>query len=169
MRTWDSYLAGEEVVTNAWSAEVTQQSALDMPLLEGLLHGPDDDRGDLEIAVPLARVVHDEFDAYGTSGSPLSNEDSRLLIRALKAVLARLGIDSLDWESIRSIRRFAISRRFASTGEPTMATEVGRLGGTWSTGSSMRSMRCSTLVKRMPCQERWPIRFLRGRRQGGGG
>lgn len=97
MRTWDFfYLPGEEVVTNAWGAEVTQQSALDMPLLEGLVHGPDDDRGDLEIAVPLARVVHDEFDAYGTSGSPLSNEDSRLLIRALKAVLARLGIDSFD-------------------------------------------------------------------------
>ena len=120
MRTWDFYLAGEEVVTNAWGAEVTQQSALDTPLLEGLLHGPDDDRGDLvtlEIAVPLARVVHDEFEAYGTSGSPLSNEDSRLLIRALKALLARLGIDSFD----PPFRDFAISRRSAGIGEPKMA------------------------------------------------
>ena len=167
MRTWDFYLAGEEVVTNAWSAEVTQQSALDMPLLEGLLHGPDDDRGDLEIAVPLARVVHDEFDAYGTSGSPLSNEDSRLLIRALKAVLARLGIDSFD----PPFRDFETFRKYwrANDGHGSWQARRDMVDGTWSTGSSMRSMRCSMLVKRMPCQERWPIRFLRGRRRGGGG
>jgi hypothetical protein len=91
MRTWDSYLAGEEIATNAWGAEVTQQSALDMPLLEGLLRGPDDDSGDLEIAVPLARVVHDEFDAHGTSGSPLSNEDPRASNPSIKSSSRAIG------------------------------------------------------------------------------
>ncbi|PPH35400.1 MULTISPECIES: hypothetical protein [unclassified Rathayibacter] len=96
MRTWDFYLSGQEVVSNAWGSEVTQQSALDVNLLEGLLRGPNPEHGDVEIAVPLARVVHEEYEAHGTHGSPLSNDDSRLLVRALKAVLARLGIDTFD-------------------------------------------------------------------------
>jgi hypothetical protein len=96
MRTWDFYLSGEEVSPNAWGTEATQQAALDADLLEGLLRGPNPEHGDLEIAVPLARVVHDEYEAYGTAGSPLSNDGSRLLVRALKAVLARLGIDTFD-------------------------------------------------------------------------
>ncbi|PPF13152.1 hypothetical protein C5C35_00535 [Rathayibacter sp. AY1F8] len=75
---------------------MTQQSALDVNLLEGLLRGPNPEHGDVEIAVPLARVVHEEYEAHGTHGSPLSNDDSRLLVRALKAVLARLGIDTFD-------------------------------------------------------------------------
>ncbi|WP_146082443.1 MULTISPECIES: hypothetical protein [unclassified Rathayibacter] len=96
MRTWDFYLSGQEVVSNAWGSEVTQQSALDVNLLEGLLRGPNPEHGDVEISVPLARVVHEEYEAHGTHGSPLSNDDSRLLVRALKAVLARLGIDTFD-------------------------------------------------------------------------
>ncbi|WAC51865.1 hypothetical protein [Frigoribacterium sp. SL97] len=96
MRTWDFYRPGEEVVSNAWGSEVTQQSAIDVDLLEGLLDGPNPAHGDIEIVVPLARFVHDEYEAYGTHGSPLSNDDSRLLLRALKAVLERLGIDTFD-------------------------------------------------------------------------
>ena len=96
MRTWDFYRPGEEVVSNAWGSEVTQQSAIDVDLLEGLLRGPNPEHGDIEVAVPLARVVHEEYEAYGTHGSPLSNDDSRLLIRTLKAVLDRLGIDTFD-------------------------------------------------------------------------
>ncbi|PPG65129.1 hypothetical protein C5C31_14745 [Rathayibacter rathayi] len=96
MRTWDFYLSGQEVVSNAWGSEVTQQAAIDVDLLGGLLRCPNPEHGDVEIAVPLARVVHEEYEAYGTHGSPLSNDDSRLLVRALKAVLARLGIDTFD-------------------------------------------------------------------------
>ena len=40
MRTWDFYLSGEEVVSNAWGSEVPQQSAIDTDLLEGLLRTP---------------------------------------------------------------------------------------------------------------------------------
>lgn len=96
MRTWDFYLPEQVVVNDFWGTSVTQDASVDTDLLEGLLRGPHADRGDLEVAVPLARVVHDEYAAYGTSGSPLSNDDSRLLVRALKAVLNRLGITTFD-------------------------------------------------------------------------
>lgn len=96
MRTWDFYLPEEEVVTDIWGSAVKQKAALDTELLEGLLRGPHAQHGDLEIAVPLARVVHEEYEAYGTHGSPLNNDDSRLLLRALKAVLDRLGITTFD-------------------------------------------------------------------------
>lgn len=96
MRTWDFYLPEQVVVNDVWGTPVTQQASIDTDLLEGLLRGPHAQHGDLEIAVPLARVAHDEYEAYGTHGSPLSNDDSRLLLRALKAVLDRLGIATFD-------------------------------------------------------------------------
>src|SRR3954471_24207078 len=52
------------------------------------------DRSDLEVAVPLARVVHDEFQKYGTdSTQQFENEDIREALAALRAVLKRLGVN----------------------------------------------------------------------------
>jgi hypothetical protein len=51
------------------------------------------DKTDLEAAVPLARVTHDELQKYGTDGGQeFDAEDIREAIIALKAVVRRLGI-----------------------------------------------------------------------------
>jgi hypothetical protein len=102
MRPWDFYLPDEppKLAPSAWGSELEQLvqpiQRLDTQLLERLLRGADSGRDDLEVAVALARLVHEEFEGYGTSGSALDNDDSRLLMRALKAVLGRLDVAFFD-------------------------------------------------------------------------
>lgn len=49
---------------------------------------------DIEAAIALARLLHDEFQRYGTDGSnQLGDPDSREAMRALVAVADRLGIE----------------------------------------------------------------------------
>jgi len=63
-------------------------------LAEQLRRGPLPDHDDLEVAVPLARVVHDDLLKRGTGGgTELDDEQMRSATRALHAVVARLGID----------------------------------------------------------------------------
>lgn len=62
---------------------------------------------DIEVAVPLARLMHNEFEAYGTRGDAvLSNEGARSALFALRAVLGRLGVEFKppfsDFERFRS-------------------------------------------------------------------
>lgn len=102
MRPWDFFLPDEspKPAPSGWGSELEQLARpvqrLDTQLLERLLRGPDSDRDDLEVAVALARLVHEEFEGCGTSGSLLDDEDSRLIMRALKAVLGRLGVTLFD-------------------------------------------------------------------------
>ncbi len=50
-------------------------------------------RDDIEVAVPLAILVHEDLERYGTDGSQeMSNADMGLAIAALRAVLQKLGI-----------------------------------------------------------------------------
>ena len=66
-------------------------------LLLSLRIGPLPDRDDVEVAVGLARLVHDELESYGTSGGgEMSNDDIRDAILALRAVLGRIGIGEFD-------------------------------------------------------------------------
>ena len=47
---------------------------------------------DIEVAVPLAILIHDELEKYGTSGGEeMSEQEMRLAILALRAVTERLG------------------------------------------------------------------------------
>jgi hypothetical protein len=51
-------------------------------------------RADLEVAVPLAHLVHEEFERFGTDGkTSIDGDQSRRVLLALRAVLQRLGID----------------------------------------------------------------------------
>jgi hypothetical protein len=69
--------------TRVFNAEVVEQ----------LRRGPLADVEDLEVAVPLARVVHDDLLKRGTGGGmELDDEQMRSAIRALRAVAGRLGI-----------------------------------------------------------------------------
>ena len=68
------------------------QRVLDEELIEQI-HAGAGPRADVEVAVPLARLVHDEFEGHGTDGNTrLSNLESRGAMTALRAVLARLDV-----------------------------------------------------------------------------
>lgn len=71
-----------------------QQEILNTDLIEQVHAGPLKSATDAEIAVPLARLVHDEYRNRGTENNPrISGSESRAVMAALKAVLKRLGID----------------------------------------------------------------------------
>lgn len=66
----------------------------DTDLVESLRVGPPTGRNDIEVAVPLARVIHDELEAYGTDGNNIMTEHQmRVALRALSAVTERLGVN----------------------------------------------------------------------------
>lgn len=68
------------------------QRVLDEELIEQV-HAGVGPRADVEVAVPLARLIHDEFESHGTDGNTrLSNLESRGAMAALRAVLARLDV-----------------------------------------------------------------------------
>lgn len=59
-------------------------------LAKQLRVGPLTDRSDIEVAVPLARLVHNELEAYGTrGGQELRDEDMGVALLALRAILDR--------------------------------------------------------------------------------
>jgi hypothetical protein len=59
-----------------------------------LCRGSIQDRDDLEVAIALAQLVHDELGAYGTDSSQkLDDPEVAAAILALRAVLQRLGVE----------------------------------------------------------------------------
>lgn len=87
MRQEDFYV--ELTSTDPWGAP---QRVLNEELVERVFASTDS-RSDVEVAVPLARLVHDEFEAYGTDGSQrVSDIESRGVMSALRAVLRRLDV-----------------------------------------------------------------------------
>ena len=70
---------------------------LDTDLLRRLRTGPVAEHDDIEVAVPLARLVHDDLTAYGTGGGQtLADPEMRDALRALAAVVRRLDISTFD-------------------------------------------------------------------------
>lgn len=75
----------------------TTAEQLNVEMLDQLRLGPVEDHSDIEVAVALALLVHDEFQKYGTDKSQrLTTKEARLAVRALLAVLKRLGVDDVD-------------------------------------------------------------------------
>ena len=63
-------------------------------LARQLRRGPLEAADDVEAAVALARLVHDDLEAFGTGGGEqLSQEELREALLALRAVVDRIGID----------------------------------------------------------------------------
>jgi hypothetical protein len=57
-----------------------------------LRQGPLDNAPDVEVAVGLARLIHDELEAFGTGGGEVMDDpDMREALQALRAVCRRLG------------------------------------------------------------------------------
>jgi hypothetical protein len=86
----------EETVQNEFFGISTpmQVRRVKAELLDELRRRPLADTTDVEVAVSLARVVHDDLQAYGTGGgNAMGDEDLRLALQALTRVLGRLGIE----------------------------------------------------------------------------
>jgi hypothetical protein len=70
---------------------------LDVELLGRIRRGPIADHEDIEVAVPLARLVHDDLERYGTSGNTeMTEQGMREALLALRAVVGRLGISDFE-------------------------------------------------------------------------
>jgi hypothetical protein len=70
---------------------------LRMDLLTQVRQRPIEGIDDIEIAVPLAALIHDELEKYGTDGSQVMSEaEVRVALLALKAVDDRLAITDVD-------------------------------------------------------------------------
>ncbi len=67
---------------------------LNQPLLDGLRRGRVDGLDDLDAALALTQLVHDDLMAYGTGGGEeVTNTQIGLAMRALRATLTRLGVE----------------------------------------------------------------------------
>jgi len=75
-----------------WSP--TTVRSFDASLVASLRKGPLSDRTDVEAAIALAALVHDELQAYGTGGGESLNDgELASALTALRAVTKRLGVD----------------------------------------------------------------------------
>ncbi|MEV7265762.1 hypothetical protein AB0N38_19610 [Micromonospora aurantiaca] len=95
MRSWEFWT--ERSVPDPWGgSSTTTEQTLNEQLLLAVTRGPIQERPDIEVAVALARFAHEQFEGYGTSGAEISQDESIIVMRALKGVLARLGVTTFD-------------------------------------------------------------------------
>jgi hypothetical protein len=85
-------------------------TSLDEEFLDELRRKPAAGRDDLEVGIALAQLVHDELESYGTNGHQrLDEQQIALAIRALNAVLKRLGVQfELPYRNFSTFRTFWI-------------------------------------------------------------
>ena len=85
-------------------------TSFDEEFLDELRRKPAAGRDDLEVAIALAQLVHDELESYGTNGHQrLDEQQIALAIRALNAVLKRLGVQfELPYRNFSTFRTFWI-------------------------------------------------------------
>ncbi|HEX5174241.1 MAG TPA: hypothetical protein VFV91_08875 [Gaiellaceae bacterium] len=70
---------------------------LNVELLGAIRRGSVADHEDIELAVPLARLVHDDLERYGTSGgTEMTEEGIREALLALRAVVDRVGVSDFE-------------------------------------------------------------------------
>ncbi len=73
---------------------LTDGLEFNLPLVQQLRRGPLKGVSDVEAAIALARLVHDEFQRFGTDGSQqLSDVQARECMRSLVALTKRIGIE----------------------------------------------------------------------------
>lgn len=83
-----SEMNGDPFMLSSW---VTTEW-FNVDLMDVLRRGPLPDREDLAVAIALVQLVHEELQAYGTSGSPkLTEEEITQALLALRSVLRRVG------------------------------------------------------------------------------
>ena len=77
-----------------WADDATRSSSVfNIGLMKDLRHGPIDGRSDLEVAIALAELLHDDLQHYGTDAQQqLDDQETAAAITALQAVAIRLGV-----------------------------------------------------------------------------
>lgn len=66
---------------------------LDLPLLQDLRRAPSGRHPDVQAAIALARLLHDQFQRYGTDSTQrITDAESREAMRTLRALADRLGV-----------------------------------------------------------------------------
>jgi hypothetical protein len=84
------------------------QQLLRLDLLNQAKTAPLADVSDIEFAIALTQLLHSDFMAFGTGGGErLTNTQSQLALRALRAVLRRLGVaHDIPWTDFTSFRSY---------------------------------------------------------------
>jgi len=84
------------------------RSVLRTEFLEKVRIGPVAEFEDLEIAIALTHLVHDNLTLFGTSGDPtLTEQEMSVALRTLKALLARLGIEhQIEWRNYATFKSY---------------------------------------------------------------
>ncbi|WP_404316266.1 hypothetical protein [Prescottella equi] len=96
MRPWEFWTERKIAGPDPWGGGERTERTLNEDMLQIVARGPLPAHSDIEVAVALARFAHDEFEGHGTGGAEISQDDSVVVMRALKAVLARLGITTFN-------------------------------------------------------------------------
>lgn len=91
VNAWDFWI--ETTTPSFFGGPDTVSRGLNETLLTNLTRGAVASHADLETAVALARFAHQEFEAHATKGAEISQDQSVLVLRALHALLRRLGVD----------------------------------------------------------------------------
>ena len=115
MRPEDFFILKAKSIVDPWAADETlqkEEAVLDETLLESLRRSPVTDRDDIEVAIALAKLVHDELESFGTHGEQrLSDDQIALAIRALSTVLKRLGVTlSVPFRNFSTFRTYWIRK-----------------------------------------------------------
>lgn len=102
---FDQFFGDEPGTDSAWGPD---PNAVRMDLVRAVEKSPADGDDELETAESLALVARGQFTAYGTDGKYRINDaQSHELIRALKAVLRRHGLQfDPPWSDFPSFRRY---------------------------------------------------------------
>lgn len=76
----------------------TSKTSFDAELIAQLRRAPAPEHDDIEVAVPLARLLHEELAKYATAGALRITDDGEMreAIQAVRAVARRLGINDFD-------------------------------------------------------------------------
>ncbi|KJF18045.1 hypothetical protein AXFE_11440 [Acidithrix ferrooxidans] len=76
-----------------WTGDLTGRGAFKEDFVRSFLSGPGDGISDVEVAIPLANLVHENLISCGTDGIVSVQQDEiKVAIRVLKAVLNRLRV-----------------------------------------------------------------------------
>ena len=89
----------------------SDQRVLNRELLERVRAGACNDRSDVEVAVALLRLAHDELEAYGTDGAQRTDEQGiRLILRTSRQLSKRLGVAfELPFSDYRTFRTYWVA------------------------------------------------------------
>ncbi len=91
----DDFLILPDPIENADSDWVVASTTVELnrDLIDQIRRGPLPSVDDLNVAIGLTRLVHEEFLGHGTSGADhFDNDQSAQALRGLKAILKRLGV-----------------------------------------------------------------------------